>query len=149
MRSWPAFLLFSLAAVTTNSWARGENSASPPVARQLSGIGPEEAATLLAKLQDAQRRLKTGEFQSFELSAGSIASYDETKISARDAFLRVPFEKVWNIERVRSENPLAQPFRLAYAPRGLGHLYWDIEVVLGINGGIQRVLMIYKPPAPF
>jgi hypothetical protein len=33
--------------------------------------------------------------------------------------------------------------------KGLGQLYWDIEVVLGFDGNIERVLMIYKPPAPF
>lgn len=59
------------------------------------------------------------------------------------------FQKVWNIEPVRTDNPLWQPYRLAYAPNGLGQLYWDIEVVLGINGNIERLLMIYKPPAPF
>ncbi len=40
-------------------------------------------------------------------------------------------------------------YSLAYSPNGLGQLYWEIEVALGFNGDIERVLMTYKPPAPF
>ena len=120
-----------------------------PANPQLRGLNAEEARTLIAKLKDAQRRLRAGEFLPFELLAGSIASYDMTKSSPREVFLRVPFDAVWDIERVRTDNRLWQPYRLAYAPNGLGQLYWDIEVVLGFNGNIERVLMVYKPPAPF
>ena len=81
--------------------------------------------------------------------AGSIASYEMTKSSPRDVFPQVPFKEVWDIERVRTDNRLWQPYRLAYSPEGLGQTYWDIEVVLGFSGDIQRVLMTYKPPAPF
>jgi hypothetical protein len=72
-----------------------------------------------------------------------------TRVSARDAFLQVRFDDVWNFERVRTDNRGWQPYKLAYAPKGLGQLYWDIEVVLGSDGNIERVLMIYKQPAPF
>jgi hypothetical protein len=115
----------------------------------LNGLSPHEATDLIAKLEDAQQRLEAGEFESFELLAGSIASYGKTKVSPRDAFLHVPFKSVWNIERVRSDNQLWQSYRLAYSPEGLGKRYWDIEVVLGINGDIERVSMIYKPPVRF
>lgn len=120
-----------------------------PATRQLSGLNADEANVLIAKLEDAQRRLRAEEFQPFELLAGSIASYEMVKVSPRDAFLQVPFEEVWDIKRGSTENRLWQPYRLAYAPNGLGQLYWDIEVVLGSDGNIERVLMIYKPPAPF
>ena len=118
-----------------------------PTKRQLQGLTIEEAAALLAKLEDAQRRLKAGDLQSFELLAGSIASYDMTKSSPRDVFLRVPFQKVWDIKRVPNE--YRHTYSLAYSPNGLGQLYWEIEVALGFNGNIERVLMTYKPPAPF
>ena len=118
-----------------------------PTTRQLQGLTDEEATELLAKLEDAQRRLKAGEFQSFKLLAGSIASYDMTKSSPRHVFLRVPFREVWNIKRVPSEYMLT--YSLGYAPNGLGQLYWEIEVALGFNGNIEQVLMTYKPPAPF
>jgi hypothetical protein len=120
-----------------------------PTTRQLRGLTAEEAAALLGKLEDAQRLLKAGEPQYFELLAGSMASYDMTKLSPRDVFLDVPFQQVWDIERVQTDNPMWQPYRLAYSPNGLGQLYWDIEVALGFNGNIERVLMNYKPPAPF
>jgi hypothetical protein len=70
-------------------------------------------------------------------------------VSPRDAFLSIPFRKVWNIERLPSDNRLWQPYRLSYAPNGLGQLFWEIEIALGFNGDLERVLMNYKPPAPF
>jgi len=109
----------------------------------------DEATDLLAKLGHAQRALRAGDFQSFELLAGSTASYPAASISPRDALLEVQFEKAWEIKRGSRDNPRWQPYRIAYSPDGLGRTYWDIEVVLGANGAIERVLMIYKPPAPF
>ena len=123
-------------------------TAPAPATRQLRGLGAEEAAALLARAEDAQRRLRAGEFQPFELLAGAVASSEMTRVSPRDAFLEVRFDQVWDIEKRVTDNPLWQPYRLAYAPDGLGRLYWDIEIVLGINGDIERVLMVYKAPAP-
>ncbi len=143
--------LMSLLATTQGggSSAQATNAAAVPAQPRLAGLTADEAAALIAKLDQAQRRLKRGEFQAFELLAGSIASYDKTKVSPRKAFLDVRFNQVWSIQRVRTDNRMRQPYRLSYAPEGLGKLYWDIEVVLGSNGNIERVLMIYKPPAPF
>lgn len=149
MRVWQIVLVLSFTAQGAAGRTQTNSSRPVPTTRQLSGLSSEDAAALIAKLQGAQRRLKGGEFQSFELLAGSIASNDKTNLAPRKAFLQIPFERVWNIERVRGDNPLWQPYKLAYAPQGLGQLYWDIEVVLDINGDVQRVLMIYKPPAPF
>ena len=147
---WAAGLfLWLLSASPAVSFGEPAISIPVPTTRQLHGLSAEEATALVAKLEDAQRRLKAGDFQPFELLAGSIASNAMTKVSPRDAFLRVPFGRVWKIQRVGTDNRLWQPFRLAYAPNGLGQLYWDIEVVLGFNGNIERVLMVYKPPAPF
>ncbi|MBD8641925.1 MULTISPECIES: hypothetical protein [Sphingomonas] len=143
-----AFIV-GLAGQSVSGGAQTTPSVPVPIERQLSGVTPREATDLIAKLEDAQRLLRAGKFQSFELLAGSIASYDKTKVSPREAFLQVPFKSVWNVERVRSDNKLAQPYRLAYAPDGLGKLYWDIEVVLDINNNIDRVSMTYRPPAPF
>jgi hypothetical protein len=120
-----------------------------PAERQLDGLTPEEASALIAQLEDAQRQLEAGQSLSFELLAGSIASNAMTKSPPLDVFLSVQFKDVWNIRRVRTSNRVWQPFRLSYSPDGLGKLYWDIEVVLGFNGNIERVLMVYKPPAPF
>nr|WP_294846680.1 hypothetical protein [uncultured Sphingomonas sp.] len=144
--------LFLLAGQTVYSTAALANPNEPhpvPAKAQLTGLNVEEATALITKLKDGQRRLGAGDFVPFELLAGSIASYDITKSSPRDVFLRVPFDEVWDIKRVPTDNPLWQPYRLAYSPNGLGQLYWDIEVVLGVNGDIERVMMDYKPPAPF
>lgn len=120
-----------------------------PAKVQLLGLSADEAMSLVAILQDAQRQLRAGEFQHFALLSGAAASYDETRMPPRDAFLRLPFDRVWRIERLRHENRASQTHRLAYAPNGLGQLYWDIEVMSGLEGRLERVVMTYKAPAPF
>lgn len=149
MHGWSIFFLMGLSVQSASGGAQITGTAPVRATRQLSGLTAQEATALIAKLEDAQSRVRAGQFQPFELFAGSIASYDETQVTPREAFLKVPFREVWNIERVRTDNPLWQPYRLAYAPNGLGQLYWDIEVVLGHSGNIERVLIIYKNPAPF
>jgi len=149
MRIWDIVFIIGLVGQPSIGGAQAKQAVSVPTTRQLSGLSPQDASDLIAKLEDAQRRLKAGKFQPFELLAGSIASYDKTKVSPRDAFLQASFSSVWKVERVRSDNELWQPYRLSYAPDGLGKLYWDIEVMLGIDGNIDRVSMTYKPPAPF
>ena len=149
MRIWHIALIIGLAGQSVIGRAQARQAAPARNTRQLMGLSSQEAASLIAKVKNAQRRLEAGKFEPFELLAGSIASYDEARISPREIFLKVPFERVWSIERVRNDNELWQPYRLAYAPDGLGKSYWEIEVVLGIDGDIQRVSMTYKPPAPF
>lgn len=149
MSRWHLLIVLGLVIQSVAGSAETRSVLPVPAKRQLNGLTADEAHALIAKLEDAQRRMRAGEFQPFELLAGSIASYDMVKAAPRDVFLQVPFEKVWNIERGSTDNSLWQPYRLAYAPNGLGQLYWDIEVVLGVSGDLERVLMIYKGPAPF
>lgn len=148
MHMWKVLLVGGLIVSPTATWAEPTAPVPVPAKRQLRGLTPDEATTLIAKLEDAQRQLRAGKFQRFELIAGSIASYPATKVSPRDAFLQVQFGKVWEIERGRTGNRLWQPYKLVYSPNGLGQLYWDIEIVLGFYGDIERVLMVYKPPVP-
>lgn len=129
--------------------AQPVETVSVPPTQQLRGLNAEEASALVATLTEAQIKLRAGEFQSFELMSGSIAGYEMVKTSPQDAFLQVSFQQVWEITRVPTDNRLWQTFKLAYAPDGLGQPYWDIEVVLGTSGQLERVTMIYKPPAPF
>jgi hypothetical protein len=149
MRIWNVAFTVALVGQSTIGGAQVKQSVSAPAIRQLDGLSSQDAADLIAKLEDAQRRLKAGEFQSFELLAGSIASYDKTKVSPRNAFLGVAFSSVWEVKRVRADNELWQPYKLAYAPDGLGKRYWDIEIMLSFEGKIERVTMTYKPPASF
>ncbi len=122
---------------------------SPAPKRQLVNITEPEANELIQKLKQAQRQLKAGESPRFELLTGSLAFLDAIRVSPREAFLAMPFDRVWEIERSRTDNRLWQPYKLAYAPKGPGQLYWKIEVVLGFYGDIERITMVYKPPAPF
>jgi hypothetical protein len=148
MRIWQIAFTIGLAGQSAISETQAWRVVPVPTTRQLNGLSSQDATDLIAKLEIAQRQLRAGKFQSFELLSGSIASYDKTKVSPREAFLQVPFRSVWEVERVRTDNELWQPYRLAYAPDGLGKLYWDIEVVLGLEGQIERVSMTYKSPAP-
>ncbi len=143
-------LILAFPGVAAMAQTAAPRSAVPvPTKVQLLGLSADEATSLVAILQDAQRQLRAGKFQHFALLSGSTASYDETRLSPRDAFLRLPFDRVWHIERIRHDSRALQTHRLYYAPNGLGQLYWDIEVMLGLEGGIERVVMTYRAPAPF
>jgi hypothetical protein len=148
MKYWQFLLFVGLSLQCDTAHAETGLAQSAPVKQHLMGLSAAEASMLLIKLKEAQSSLKTGDMQYFELLAGSVASFEAAKISPREAFLAVPFDEVWRIRRVRSDNRLWQPYKLSYAPKGLGQLYWDIEVVLGSSGNIERVLMVYKVPAP-
>lgn len=133
----------------SNQGVTAADAVPSPAKPQLEGLTPAEATALITKLEDAQRRLKTGTVVLFELLTGSLASNKEAMISPRKAFLDLPFRKVWSFKRLPAETRSWRPFRLAYAPNGLGKLYWEIEVVLGFNDEIERVTLVYKAAAPF
>lgn len=116
---------------------------------QLRGLSEDEAAALIAKVADAQSRVKKKEPVVFELLSGAPASYPMTRTTPRDAFLRLPLARIFSIERKAPDNKLWQPYRIIVLPDGPGKLLWDVEVVLGINGQIERIEMLYRPPAPF
>jgi hypothetical protein len=121
----------------------------PPSKQQLTGLSLDEAASLIETLEDAQRDMRQGKSRNFELLSGSSASNKQTKVSPQKVFLQIPFAKVWNIERLKTENSFRQSYRLDYSPDGLGQRYWEVEVAMGPNQNIQGVVMIYKLPAPF
>lgn len=119
---------------------------------QVRNLTCSEAADLIEKLKQARAALETGKQLYFELLSGGLASSPFTKVSPRDVFLKMPFEKATIIERVKTENRLWQPYKLAYATgsRGIGPMGsvefgWDMEVVLGFTGRIERVQMVAKP----
>jgi hypothetical protein len=116
---------------------------------QLRGLTAEEAAALIAKVADAQTKVKNKEQVVFELLSGAPALYPMTRTAPRDAFLRLPLAKTFSVERKATDNKLWQPYRIIVLPDGPGKLLWDVEVVLGINGQIERIEMLYRPPAPF
>ncbi len=116
---------------------------------QLRGMTAEEAAALIAKVADAQEKLKNEEQVAFELLSGAPAFYSMTRTTPREAFLRLPLAKTFSVERKATENSLWQRYRIIVLPDGPGKLLWDVEVVLGINGLIERIEMLYGPPAPF
>lgn len=128
--------------------AQSATDSREPVHARLRGLGSVEAEALIAKLDQLQRRLRGGEAVFFQLLSGAPASYPMTTVSPREAFLQLSFEGTASIERVPASNPLWQPFKLVITPNGPGQLMWDVEVVLGINGQVERVEMFYRPPPP-
>jgi hypothetical protein len=135
------------------------NEASPdklgsrqPSTPHLRGLSSAEADKLIAQLQDLQRKLRGGEAVVFELLSGAVAYYPQTKVSPRETFLEMPFEHAFIIERVPTSNRLWRPHRITIRPQratGEDQLIWHVEVVLGFYDNVERVQMVYKPPAPF
>tara|TARA_R110000850_G_scaffold2386_2_gene11599 strand:+ start:419 stop:829 length:411 start_codon:yes stop_codon:yes gene_type:complete len=115
---------------------------------QLRGMTAEEAA-LIAKVANAQAKLKNEKQVVFELLSGAPAFYSMTRTTPREAFLRLPLAKTFSVERKATDNRLWQPYRIIVLPDGPGKLLWDVEVVLGIDGQIERIEMLYRPLAPF
>lgn len=142
-------LILSLLLQTAGGATEPVATMPVPARRQLEGLTAEQATELIAKLTVAQRRVRAGEFQPFELLAGATASSETTKRSPRDIFLEIAFDKVWQVRRDPASDRYRQVYRLAYAPDGLGKLYWDIDVAIGAEGDIERVTMIFRPPPPF
>lgn len=116
---------------------------------QLRGLSRQEAIGLVDKVKQAQDRLRAGEPVYFELLSGAPASYPTTEISPRQAFLDADFDRPFDIDRPPIENRLWKPYAITLLPNGPGEPVWDVEVVLGVNDQIERIEMVYRPPAPF
>lgn len=123
---------------------------------QVRNLPCSEAADLIRLLKQAQAQLESGKLLYFELLSGGVASSPMTKVSPREVFTKMRFDEATVIERVRTENRLWQPYKLSYAtasrgiaPMGSVEFVWDMEVVRGFTGRIERVQMVAKPPAPF
>ena len=118
------------------------------ISSKLRGLNAAEASALIAKLKDAQRELRAGKREMFELLAGSPASYPAAQVAPRRAFLDMSFETPWSIEREPAAG-LWQPYELRYFPPGRQSLMWKVNVVVGQTGELVRVEMVYTAPPPF
>jgi hypothetical protein len=116
---------------------------------QLRGLTDDEAKALIAKIADAQVKVRAEGPVVFALLSGAPASYPMARTSPRDAFLGLPLARIFSVERETTDNKLWQPYRIIVLPDGPGKLLWDVEVVLGFSGQIERIEMLYRPPAPF
>ena len=143
-------ILIAAAALLLAPTALAQPAASQAAPQiQLRGLTDDEAKVLIAKVADAQAKVKRKDPVTFELLSGAPASYPMTRVAPRDAFLRLPLAKIFSVERKATDNKLWQPYRIIVVPDGPGKLLWDVEVVLGFNGQIERIEMLYRPPAPF
>lgn len=121
---------------------------SLPNVGHLQDLDCSEATALIGQLKDVQRSLKAGGRLTFHLLSGAPASDPMTKISPREAFLRMPFEKAFIVDRVKTDNRLWRPYKIAIKPVGTGRFIWRVEVVRGFSDNLERVEMFYGPPPP-
>lgn len=111
-------------------------------------ITSDEAGALIAKLEDAQSRIKVGENLTFELLSGAPASYLATKISPRQSFLALSFGQPYAVERLPATG-LWQHYQLTYFPPESNALMWKVDVTTGQLAELVRVEMLYTAPPPF
>ena len=112
------------------------------------GIERAEAQALIERLAAGQRSLSDGTAY-FDLLSGAPASYSTNEISPRDAFLALDWSDVRFVKRFETGNRFQKGYRLSVMPEGLGQLFWEVTVILGAEGDLERVEMYYRPPAPF
>lgn len=148
-RSIFAIVLGCLALSSDPALAQATGGSSSSTVPFLRGLTQAEADALVKKLQGLQAQLRRGDKVYFQLLSGAPASYPETAVSPRQAFLDMPFEKARWFERISTGNPLWKPHKLAIQLGGPGSLVWEVEVVVGFYDNIERVEMFYQPPAPF
>ncbi len=146
MRLATLFLLALSMAVPSTADGRGLDGVQIDAKRHLVGLTEAEADALIAQLQDAQRRLRAGEQLYFSLLSGSSASYAQARLVPFQVFLDMPFHRVWSVTRIERDGAW-QRAQLAFAPKGIGQAYWEIEVIVSRNG-VERVVMLFRPPAP-
>ena len=140
----------ALAGIQNGACASSLYQAEQRSTLQLSGQTTRgDAEEVIAKLVEAQNKIRSGEDVYFQLLSGAPASYPMTMISPREAFLSADFSQPFSFEQLHSDSSLWVPYRLILTPNGVGNLLWDVEVVLGSRGRIERIEMLYRPPHPF
>jgi hypothetical protein len=146
---WRAILAVTMSALVAQAAvAQSPAETASAAGPRLSGLTAAEAAALVEQLGDLQRRLRSGEQVVFTLLSGAPASWPMTRMAPRESFLGLRFGNAFSIERVRTDNPLWQPFRIVIVERP-GQPIWNVEVVRGVNGNVERVEMAYEPAPPF
>ena len=85
----------------------------------------------------------------FGLLSGAPAAYPQARLSPREAFLKADFDRPFDIRKPASEKRLWVVHQITLLREGPGRILCDAEVVLGINGQMERVTLFYHPPHPF
>ncbi|WP_267395712.1 MULTISPECIES: hypothetical protein [unclassified Sphingomonas] len=122
--------------------------APQPQTAHYNAITSADAAILIAKLKNAQIRIKAGENLTFELVAGAPAFYPATEVAPRRSFLAMDFGRPYAVEQLPSTG-LWQHYELTYFPPGPDTLMWKVNVTTGQLAELVRVEMLYKAPPPF
>ena len=139
-----ALAFIALSSCPTAAKAAGDTVGTTAILR---GVTKDEADFLIGQLGKLQTQLASGENVYFELLSGAPASYPETAISPRQAFLEMPFDRTGWIERTSTHPQWV--YKLTIQPGGNGSMVWDVEVVLDRDANVERIEMFTHPPAPF
>ncbi|MDG2530822.1 hypothetical protein [Caulobacter endophyticus] len=142
-----ALAIAAVAMTAAPAWA----APPAPTAEEarLAGLDREAAIALIGKLKAAQDGLRGDGKLYFGLLSGAPAAYPQAKLAPRDVFLKADFDRPFEISKPASDNPLWVPYKITLLPEGPGRIVCDVEVVLGINGQIERVTLYYHAPHPF
>lgn len=113
-----------------------------------NGLSDAQISELTDKLQDAQVRLRRGDKPVFLLTSGSIAFYEKTQVSPRDAFLDLAFSNPSFVRRQPSDNPTNTLYHLEYWLPGEERMVWDVDISLSSQGEITKVSLFYRRQHP-
>lgn len=151
LKSSVVFAITGAALVLATGPVRAQAAAQTPAVHEthLEGLSAAEAADLVARVREAQAGLRRGDSLYFQLLSGAPASYEMTATSPRDAFLNADFSHPFKVERRSPGQGIWKPYRITLTPDGLGTLLWEVTVMIGSNDQIERIEMLYQPPAPF
>lgn len=140
--------LWVAASLLVPSEAQAEQSAPTLQASpQLQGLSPVEAEALIAKLQLAQHEIAAGKAETFEILAGSPASYPAARVPPLTAFAQMSFDHPRTI--ARKPMGLWLVYQLTYFPPAPHSLMWKVTVTTGLAGELERVELLYTAPPPF
>ena len=114
---------------------------------KFKGLSAAEADALIAKLRNAQARLRAGDKLTLEILSGAPALYPESLTPPRQAFLAMSFDRPWTVER-KPDMGLWQSYELIYFPPGEHSLMWKVDVLVQ-GDALERVEMLYTAPPPF
>jgi len=145
-----ALAIAAVAMTAAPAWAAPPAPPAPKTEEaRLAGLDRGAANALIGKLKAAQDALRGDGKLYFGLLSGAPAAYPQARLPPRDVFLKADFDRPFEISKPASDNPLWVPYKITLLPEGPGRIVCDAEVVLGINGQIERVTLYYHPPHPF
>jgi hypothetical protein len=141
-----ALVVGAVVAATTLPLHANAQATAAAAIQLRGGLTQADADTIIATVKDAQEKLRNGENVYFELLSGAPASYDQTRIAPRDAFLALSFDAPFSLSKLAGDR-LWQPYRFEIT--GDQSLVSQVDVILGSGDRLERIEILTRPPHPF